>query len=146
MRVVAEAERMVVVPRDRAFELFIDFPRWREWMPRSFQPVAGPDRPLREGDRLKIRIPPLRATVRVLRVRSHLEVCWGGGAPGLRAEHSFFFDEVTPTTTRIRSIEPWTGALIRVGPLAKQVLRVANRIGSDQLDGFVGYVERVTQT
>jgi hypothetical protein len=146
MRVVAEAERMVEVPRDRAFELFVDFPRWREWMPRCFRPLAGPDRPLREGDRLKVRIPPLRVTVEILRVRPTDEVCWGGGAPGLRAEHSFYFDEVTPTKTRIRSVEPWTGPLIRVRPLAQQVLRAANRIGSAQLDGFVGYVRRVTQT
>jgi integral membrane protein len=74
MSVVAEAERMVEVPRDRAFELFVDFPRWREWMPRCFRPLAGPDRPLREGDRLKVRIPPLSITVQILRVRPALGV------------------------------------------------------------------------
>jgi hypothetical protein len=146
MALVAEAERVVELPRDRAFELFIDFPRWREWMPRGFQPLSGPQRPLREGDQLRVRIPPIPVVaLRVLRVRPHEEVCWGGGGPGLRAEHSFFFDEVTPSTTRVRSVEPWTGPITKLGPLARQLLRMANQVGAAQLDGFVRYAGDVSR-
>jgi hypothetical protein len=139
MSVVAEAERMVELPRERAFELFIDFTRWHEWMPSDFKPLDGPDRPLREGDVLRVRIPPINAKIRVLRVRPHDEVCWGGGAPGLRAEHSFYFDEVDAERTRIRSVEPWTGALTRFPPLAHKLINEANRIGAAQLHGFAQF-------
>lgn len=143
MTVVAEAERVVDIPRDRAFELFIDFAGWHEWMPLDFRPVDGPGRPLREGDVLRVRIPPITAKVRVLRVRPHDEVCWGGGAPGLRAEHSFYFDELDAQRTRIRSVEPWTGAVTRIPPLAHKLVNEASRIGAAQLEGFARYVSRL---
>lgn len=143
MTVTAQAERTVDLPRDRAFELFIDFPRWKEWMPRDFEPLRGPDRPLREGDVLFVRIPPITGKIRVLRMRPNEEVCWGGGAPGLKAAHSFYFEEEGPGRTRIRSVEPWTGLLTRVGPVARFVEREANRIGAAQLDGFVAHCAKL---
>ncbi|MFW6050264.1 MAG: SRPBCC family protein [Myxococcota bacterium] len=137
MGITAEAERTVELPRERAFELFIDYSRWHEWMPRDFRPVSGPDRPLVQGDRLKVRIPPITAHLKVLRVRPGEEICWGGGVPGLRAEHSFYFEDAGPGRTRIRSVEPWTGALTKVGPLAARLKKEAERIGAAQLDGFL---------
>jgi hypothetical protein len=143
MTVVAEAERVVDIARDRAFELFIDFPRWHDWMPQDFRPVDGPSRPLEEGDVLRVRIPPVTATIQVLRVRPHDEVCWGGGVPGLRAEHSFYFDELGPEQTRIRSVEPWKGALTRVPPLAHKLMNEASRVGAAQLEAFAQLVARL---
>lgn len=142
MTVTAEAERIAPLPRERAFELFIDYPSWHLWMPKSFQPVSGPSRPLREGDRLVVRIPPINARMRIVRVRPNEEVCWGGGGPGvLHAEHSFYFEDEGPGRTRIRSIEPWTGLLTRIGPVAAYLHREANKIGAAQLDGFIRYAQ-----
>jgi len=140
MPLVAEAERTVDLDRDEAFDLFIDFPRWKQWMPPSFKPLSGPDHPLRAGDAFWVRLPPVPAYVRVFRIRRPEEVCWGGGVPGLRAEHSFFFEETGPGKTRIRSVEPWTGFLTSVGPIARRVKRDATMIGNAQLDGFVDFV------
>ena len=145
MPVVAEAERSVDLGRDEAFDLFIDFPRWSQWMPKVFEPLSGPDRPLRDGDVFRVRLPPMPANVRVFRIRRPHEVCWGGGIPGLHAEHSFFFEEEGPSRTRIRSVEPWTGFLTSIGPIARKVQRDATMIGGAQLDGFLGFVRSLRE-
>ncbi|MFW5925887.1 MAG: SRPBCC family protein [Myxococcota bacterium] len=139
MTVTSEAERIVELPRERAFELFIDYPRWHQWMPRAFQPIAGPDRPLQQGDRLQVRIPPVKARLRVSRVRPGEEVCWTGGGPILHAAHSFYFEDAGDGRTRIRSVEPWEGPLLHIGPLARYIKKEADRIGTAQLDAFLHF-------
>lgn len=141
MTVTAEAERTVELPRDRAFQLFIDYPNWHRWMPKDFEPLSGPARALAAGDVVQVRLPPIKAKIKVLRVRPGEEVCWGGGGPGLRAEHSFYFEDAGEGRTRIRSVEPWTGPATKIGPLARRLLKEANRIGAAQLDGFVAYAK-----
>ena len=76
----------------------------------------------------------------MVRVLSGEEVCWTGGVPGLHAEHSFYFEEAGPGRTRIRSVEPWTGWMTRIGWLAAWIHREANRLDAAQLDGFLGHV------
>jgi hypothetical protein len=137
MALIAESELTISGPIEAVFSQFVDYPRWRAWMPASFRPMRGPSRPLRAGDRLIIRITGLPSIVHVDRVEWPREVCWSGGLSGvMHARHTFTFEAVGDKTTRIRSTEPWTGAVTKVKPLADRIHSVAERVGRSQLEGF----------
>ena len=128
MTAIAVAELTVDAPRDVAFSKFIDYAHWDLWMPEDFRPVAGPARPLRVGDKVKVSVGRkglILLALDVIRVREGVEICWRGGPKGLlRGEHSFFFSDLVGLSgkTRIRSEEPVDG-LLTVGPLGARVER-----------------------
>lgn len=137
MSFIAQCEITVAGPVGPLFERFIHFPEWKDWMPRSFRPMRGPSRPLEEGDHIVMRIAGLPSRLRIEKVDQGREVCWSGGlGPIVRARHSFFFEAEANGKTRIRSVEPWTGAATRVGPVARFIERQANVIGEQQLQSF----------
>jgi hypothetical protein len=137
MALIAESELTISGPIDMVFSQFVDFRRWSAWMPASFRPMRGPSRPLRQGDRLLIRVTGLPSIIRVERVEGPREVCWSGGLPGvMHARHTFTFEAVGDKTTRVRSTEPWTGVVTKVKPLADRIQGAAERVGRHQLEGF----------
>jgi len=137
MALIAESELTISGPIDTVFSQFVDFRRWSAWMPASFRPMRGPSRPLRQGDRLLIRVTGLPSIIRVERVEGPREVCWSGGLPGvMHARHTFTFEAVGDKTTRVRSTEPWTGVVTKVKPLADRIQGAAERVGRHQLEGF----------
>ena len=146
MPLTASVSRTVRATPTEAFAKFVDFPSWKQFMPRAFRPLSGPDRALRTGDRLralldtgKLRIP---VPVKVFRVEAPREVVWGGGNALLRAEHRFVFEDAGDGTTRIHSDEDWTGVLTRIPPIARRLKRQAEIVGAAQLDGFMRFMER----
>jgi hypothetical protein len=77
----------------------------------------------------------LPTTLMADRLEASREVCWSGGLPGfLHARHTFTFEAVDAGSTRIRSVEPWTGLLTHVVPASLQ--RAAEDGGRQQLQGF----------
>jgi hypothetical protein len=144
MALIASAELLVAAPAETAFRRFIDFSTWDLWMPKGFRPIAGPSRPLREGDHFKMAIgfgPGLPSALRVIRLRPQREICWAGGVPGvLWGEHSFFFSE-EGNATLMRSEEPFTGLLAH-GPLTGLLEREASKTGERTLSSFAAYLGR----
>jgi hypothetical protein len=137
MALIAESELTISGPIDTVFSQFVDYGRWSAWMPASFRPMRGPSRPLRQGDRLLIRVTGLPTIIRVELLEAPREVCWSGGLPGvMHARHTFTFEAVGDKTTRVRSTEPWTGVVTRVKPLADRIQGAAEREGRHQLEGF----------
>ena len=137
MPFTADVELTIAGPIDTVFSQFIDYRRWSTWMPPVFRPLRGPSRPLREGDRLVIRIAGAPTFLRVERLDPPHEVRWSGGVPGiLHARHSFWFEAVGDQSTRVRSVEPWTGVLTRVAPIATPLRRAAEDGGRRMLQGF----------
>jgi hypothetical protein len=137
MALIAESELTISGPIDTVFSQFVDYRRWSAWMPASFRPMRGPSRPLRQGDRLLIRVTGLPTIIRVELLEAPREVCWSGGLPGvMHARHTFTFEAVGDKTTRVRSTEPWTGVVTRVKPLADRIQGAAEREGRHQLEGF----------
>jgi hypothetical protein len=137
MALIAESEVTISGPIDKVFSQFVDYRRWGEWMPASFHPMRGPSRPLRGGDRLLVRVTGLPSILHVDLVETPLEVRWSGGLAGvMHARHTFAFEAVGDQTTRVRSTEPWTGAVTKLKPLAARIHRVAERVGKSQLEGF----------
>jgi hypothetical protein len=137
MALIAESELTISGPIDTVFSQFVDFRRWSAWMPASFRPMRGPSRPLRQGDRLLVRVTGLPSIIRVELVEGPREVCWSGGLPGvMHARHTFTFEAASDRTTRVRSTEPWTGVVTRLKPLADRIQRTAERVGRSQLEGF----------
>ncbi|MGH7269500.1 MAG: SRPBCC family protein [Polyangiaceae bacterium] len=138
MTLTAEAELTIAGPIESVFAQFIDYTHWAEWMPAVFRPIRGPARAIRPGDRLLMKVGgAVPSLLSVDRVEAPREVCWSGGVPGLAyARHSFYFDKVSDSATRIRSVEPWTGLLTMIKPLADGLLKAARAGGRDQLDGF----------
>lgn len=132
---IAEAFVSLDVPPEVAFDRLADHPSWNEWMPRSFRPLSKATSPLREGERIKMRITGLPATIEVTRVDRAKEIQWCGGVRGLlRAEHSFHFESDGKGGTKIHSHETWKGAL---APLVRPFIKPrAEKIGSEQLAGL----------
>jgi hypothetical protein len=146
MGVTAVAELLADAPLAVAFAHFSDFSTWDRWMPANFQPLGGPARRLRAGDRVKIGLGPkgrLPLELEVIRVRLDKEVCWRAGIPGvLMGEHSILFSE-RDGKTRLRSEEPVTG-LLTLGLLGRWVERDFTRVGTSILERFAAYVARAT--
>jgi hypothetical protein len=138
MPLIAEAEIVMVGPVEAIFADFVDYRTWAGWMPPVFRPLYGPPRQLRRGDRLIVKVGgALPSLITVDRLESPREVCWSGGIPGLMfARHTFIFDAVGKDSTRIRSVEPWSGLTTLVKPLADSILRAAQAGGRAQLRGF----------
>jgi len=137
MSLVAQSELTVGGPIQIVFSRFIDYSGWAAWMPPAFRPVRGPARPLRQGDRLLVKVTGLLALLKVDRMQEPNEVRWSGGVPGLlRARHSFLFESAGEGATRIRSVEPWTGLLTHLAPVSRSILRNASEISRAQLQGF----------
>src|ERR1700761_1787536 len=137
MPLVADSEHTVAGPLEAVFTQFIDYRTWSEWMPSSFRPIRGPARPLREGERLLMRIVGAPSVLKVDRVDGPQEVVWSGGLPGLvHARHTFSFEALGPEATRIRSVEPWTGLLTMAPPVSARLLKAATKVGRAQLQGF----------
>ncbi len=135
MPVIAEGEQTVSGPIDAVFAQFIDYRSWAAWMPSLFRPLRGPSRPLRQGDRLLVRVKGLPSVLTVDRLDAPREICWSGGLPGLLyARHTFTFEAVDGHSTRIRSVEPWTGLLTHLRPASLQ--RAAEDGGRRQMQGF----------
>lgn len=128
-----------------AFAKFTDHSRWKEFMPRQFAPLSGPERPLRAGDRVRVLLDTgalrLPAPLRVLRVEAPRELAWGGGNALLRAEHRFVFEQAGAGEIRIRSDEDWTGLLSHVPAVARRVQRQTEKVERAQLEGFRRWVE-----
>jgi hypothetical protein len=137
MSLVADAEHTVAGPIEAVFQRFIDYPTWSEWMPKSFRPLRGPARALRSGDVIFMRIVGAPSLIKIDKVDGPREVVWSGGLPGLlRARHSFVFESVGPATTRIRSVEPWTGILTMPSPVSSRLKAAASKVGRAQLQSF----------
>ena len=138
MPFTAQAELTIAAPVAAVFEPFIDFRTWGQWMAPVLAPVRGPERPLRAGDRLFVRINgAIPSALTVDRVEPQSEVCWSGGIPGLLfARHSFFFEPAGAQATLIRSVEPWTGLLTSLGGVSERLKRAAEQGGRRQLAGF----------
>jgi hypothetical protein len=135
MSVIAEVEQTIPGPIDAVFARFIDYPSWTAWMPALFTPLRGPSRPLVQGDRLLVRVKGLPTTLTVDRLEASRQVCWSAGLPGfLHGRHTFTFEAVDSGSTRIRSVEPWTGLLTYV--VASSLQRAAEDGGRQQLQGF----------
>ncbi|MFI5308595.1 MAG: SRPBCC family protein [Polyangiales bacterium] len=142
MALIAQAELEIDANVDTLFGKLVDFRTWSEWMPDAFRPVRGPARALVAGDRIVVRMGGgLVAPLRVLRVRASSELSWRGGVPGLLVgEHSFFFEPIGPTRTRVRSAEPFTGLLALIGPMRSVIERDASAVGRQMLEGLRGAV------
>ena len=137
MSCVARGEETVPGSIDAVFAEFTDYRTWTAWMPPLFRPVWGPSRPLREGDRLVVRLGALPTVLKIERLRAPHEVCWAGGIPGfLHARHTFSFEPTPEGSTRIESAEPWTGVLTTATPVAKAIVRSAEAVGRAQLRQF----------
>ncbi len=143
MSLIALAECTVPGAPESVVRKFVDFRNWPYFMPAQFRPMSGPQRALRTGDRLRIRIDAgfarLPTPVDVFSVDEPKEVVWGGGNALLHARHRFRF-EADGTQTRILSDEVWTGLLSRVGGPARRIKRQAEVIGQAQLDGFARWL------
>ncbi len=137
MPLIAESEHTISGPIDTVFSQFIDFRRWSAWMPKLFRPLRGPSRPLRSGDRILVSLSGAPSLVKVELVAAPHQVVWSGGLPGLLfARHTFMFEAVGDQSTRIRSVEPWTGLVTHLPPLASRIQRVAAIAGRKQIEGF----------
>lgn len=137
MPFTAQFDITIPGPIEAVYSRFIDYRLWAEWMPSIFRPMRGPSRPLRTGDRLLVRIAGLPQVLKVENVDAPREVRWGGGVPGvLRASHSFLFEAAGDKATRIHSVEPWTGVLTRLAPLAAKLQVAAEGAAQGQLRGF----------
>jgi hypothetical protein len=137
MPFTADVERTIEGPLEAVFARFIEYPRWKEWMPSLFRPLRGPSRSLHVGDRLLVSIAGLPSVLTVEHVDAPYEVRWSGGVPGvLFARHTFSFHPAGPTSTRVRSLEPWTGLLTHAPLLASRLLRAAEGGGRGMLSGF----------
>jgi hypothetical protein len=138
MTVIAEAQLEIDRPASELFDALCDYRNWRTIMPKAFSPMRGPERALRVGDRMTVRMNgALPAQLTVLRVEPHREICWRGGLAGLLVgEHSFLFEELGPTRARVRSREPFTGLLTKLPPVAKTLRRDASVVGLQMLEGL----------
>jgi hypothetical protein len=137
MPFTADVERTIAGPLEAVFAQFTDYPRWKEWMPSLFRPMRGPSRPLRVGDRLLVAIGGLPSVLTVEHVDAPYQVRWAGGVPGfLFARHTFAFEPAGPSSTRARSIEPWSGLLTYAPLLAPRLQRAAEGGGRAMLSGF----------
>lgn len=142
MSFFAEASIDVPVPPETAFDALADHAKWPSWMPPTFAPVGPSPGILRAGDRILVKIArsPFASPIRVIRVERANEIAWGGGAPGISAEHRFLFEPDGKGGTRIRSVEEWSGPL---APILKPIVkRLAERIGAEQLAGLARAVRR----
>jgi hypothetical protein len=104
--------------------------------------VFGPSGPLVVGDEIGVRIGgvPGVSKLRISELESGRVLAWSGGVPGvLAAVHAFRF-EAREGGSMARSEERWSGALGRLGPLAKRVRTQAERVGADQLAGLADAV------
>ncbi|MBS2030823.1 MAG: SRPBCC family protein [Deltaproteobacteria bacterium] len=139
MSFVAEVQKVVQIPPAACFARLADFPSWTRWMPASFRPVDGPNRPLALGDALRVHIRgvPGKTRLHIATFEPGRTLAWRGGVGGvLQALHAFRF-EPEGQGTRIISSELWSGVLAR-GPIAKQVRRDAERVGHEQVDALIG--------
>ena len=137
MSFLAETELTVAGPIEAVFSHFVDYREWSSFMPSTFRPLRGPARPLRTGDRLLVLVTGAPAMLTVNRVEAPREVIWSGGLPGvLHARHSFTFESLGPTSTLIRSSEPWTGVVTALAPVAARVKKAAESVGRSQLRSF----------
>lgn len=142
MSFLAEASIEVPVPPEEAFDALADHASWPSWMPATFAPVGPSPGTLRAGDRILVKIArsPFASPIHILRVDRPREIAWGGGAPGISAEHRFLFEPSGNGGTRILSVELWTGLL---APILKPIVkRVAERVGAEQLRGIAKAVGR----
>ena len=144
MSVVAKAERQLPGQPEKLFSSFIDFRNWRYFMPPEFRPIDGPERVLRAGDRLRMRIDTglvrVAAPVIIFTVDAPNEIVWGGGSALLQARHHFRF-EADGEGTKVISEEIWTGLLARIPRVGRKIKQQAERIGQAQLDGFARWTE-----
>ncbi len=145
MSFVASASGVIHAARSDCFARLRDFPSWQSWMPGSFRPVRGPERPLEIGDRLVLRIAPtpralpLLIVVTLVRVVPDREITWRGGVPGLLVgEHAFLFEDAEGNdgATLVRSEETWSGVLTNVSFAAKMIGASASRIGREQIEAL----------
>ena len=141
MSAIAIAERDVAVPLSEAFACFVDFTCWSSWMPRTFSPLRGPNRALREGDRFKVRVGSMPLSLAVIRFSLNGEICWRGGSRCvMRGDHSFTFADAAGKT-RIRSEETLSG-LPALGPLSSRLERAAAAESRMILERFANYAAR----
>jgi hypothetical protein len=147
MALVAVAEQILDVPVEVAFKHFCNFSDWDRWMPRSFQPLAGPARELRPGDHVLIgfgRSARLTLDLEVVRVRHDKELCLRGGiGPLLHGDRSFIFSSVDgdSSKTRVRCEEPLVGVLT-LGPLSGLLEKKLARAGGELLERFAAHLRQ----
>ncbi len=148
MSVIALATQTVRAAPAEAFEKFVDFRNWEQFMPPEFRPVSGPSRVLKPGDRVKMRLDAgavrLPVPVDVFSMDPPREVVWGGGNKLLHARHRFVFEDAGDGQTLVKSDEEWTGMLCSVGSVARRLKRQAEVVAKAQLSGFARWVEGST--
>ncbi len=137
MSFVAEAWADIDVPPEMAFDVLLDHPGWKDWMPPSFAVASPPDGPLRVGARFRVRIlgAPAASTLRLLVADRPREIAWSGGMRRvLHGEHRFLFESDGGGGTKVHSHEKWSGAL---APLVRRLVKpMAERVGREQLAGL----------
>lgn len=135
MSFLAEATCTMAASPEVMFDRLADYGSWRSWMPPSFQPIGRAVGPLRVGDRLKVRICGMPSLLEVMVVDRAREIAWRGGIGFLlSAHHRFLFEPDGASSTRVRSVELWKGAL---GPFVRPVVRrAAEWVGKEQLAGL----------
>jgi hypothetical protein len=145
--VTASATCTIRASASEAFAKFIDYRNWRSFMPAEFRPVSGPARPLKPGDRVRVRLDAggirLPVPVDVFSLDEPHEVVWGGGNLLLHARHRFVFENAADGTTLVRSDEDWTGLLVHIAPIARRLERQSEVVGRAQLEGFARWIDRV---
>jgi hypothetical protein len=137
MSFVAEARIHIDVSPEVAFDKLLDFPTWKDWMPRSFAPASPASGPHQVGHRFHVRIAhaPVASPIEITVADRPREITWCGGRRGvLFGEHHFYFSDDGRGGTEVRSSETWSGLL---APVLRPLLqRAAERVGRQQLRGL----------
>ena len=138
MGIVARAELDIDRPAAELFDKLADFGRWASFMPKGFEPVSGPQRTLAIGDVFVVQLGPgVRSKLRVTRLQAHKEIAWRGGLPGvLVGEHAFYFEALSPSRTRVRSEEPFSGLVPSLPVLGPTIERLASAAGRQMLQAL----------
>ncbi|MET0282853.1 MAG: SRPBCC family protein [Polyangiales bacterium] len=141
MTIFATAQLDIDAPLATVFAHFIDFPRWGQWMPAIFTPIAGPERAFRAGDSFKVRIGKLPVPLSVVSFRQDAEFGWRGGSRlVIEGVHTFKF-EALGGKTRIRSEETLSG-LLALNLFAEKVRADASAQALVLMERFAIYLSR----
>lgn len=142
MSFVVAFTRTLAASPAACFAALASFPAWRSFMPSSFRPLRGPERPFRLGDRMLVLVAGSPMVLRISRLEADRVIAWRGGIPGvLAAEHVFFFDAAREGATEVRSEETWSGVLAGLAPVEQRIRVAAARVGGQQVDGLTRWCE-----
>ena len=106
------AVEVEAAPR-QVWEWMADVPKWPEWTPfmKSSSYIKG--QALEVGSRFKFKpdVKPVAITLKATITESAPpnRIVWEGGLPGLKAVHSFDFEDIGGGKTRVTTREAFTG-------------------------------------